>query len=113
MMVNGLQTDGKVQNYFNDAMNQEVSYQTSGIGADTSAGGVRLNMIPKEGGNRFSGSFFSSWRDGRWQYDNFTQDLKNRGLGNQSAIERIYDLNVSQVVPLLCYMLWISVMLRQ
>jgi len=56
-MVNGLQTDGQVQSYFNDAMNQEVSYQTSGMGADTSAGGVRLNMIPKEGGNRFSGSF--------------------------------------------------------
>ncbi len=35
MMVNGLQGDGAVQSYFNDAMNQEVSYQTSGIGADT------------------------------------------------------------------------------
>ena len=55
MMVNGLQADGAVQSYFNDAMNQEVSYQTSGIGADTSAGGVRLNMIPREGGNRFIG----------------------------------------------------------
>ena len=42
LMVNGLQTDGQVQSYFNDAMNQEVSYQTSGIGADTSAGGVRV-----------------------------------------------------------------------
>jgi hypothetical protein len=94
LMVNGLQTDGQVQSYFNDAMNQEVSYQTSGIGADTSAGGVRLNMIPKEGGNRFSGSFFSSWRDGRWQSDNFTQDLKDRGLSNPSAVDRIYDFNV-------------------
>ena len=57
MIVNGLQTDGEVQSYFNDAMNQEISYQTSGIGAETSAGGVRVNMIPREGGNRFSGSF--------------------------------------------------------
>src|SRR4029453_9114983 len=44
LMVNGLQTDGQVQSYFNDAMNQEISYQTAGISADTSAGGVRLNM---------------------------------------------------------------------
>jgi hypothetical protein len=29
MMVNGLQADGAVQMYFNDAMNQEVSYQKS------------------------------------------------------------------------------------
>jgi hypothetical protein len=60
MTVNGLQSDGAVQSYFNDAMNQEVSYQTSGIGDDTSAGGVRLNMIPREGGNRFSGDFKSA-----------------------------------------------------
>jgi len=37
MMVNGLQADGAVQSYFNDAMSTEVSYQTSGIGADTSS----------------------------------------------------------------------------
>ena len=34
-----------------------MSYQTAGIGAETSSGGVRLNMIPREGGNRFSGDF--------------------------------------------------------
>jgi Carboxypeptidase regulatory-like domain/TonB-dependent Receptor Plug Domain len=54
MMVNGLQSDGAVQTYINDAMNAEVSYQTAGIGAETSAGGVRLNMIPREGGTRTS-----------------------------------------------------------
>jgi hypothetical protein len=113
LMVNGLQSDGAVQSYFNDAMNQEVSYQTSGIGADTSAGGVRLNMVPKEGGNKFSGSFFSSWRDGKWQADNFTQDLKDRGLPNASAIERIYDVNFSQGGPVLRDKLWFFATLRQ
>src|SRR5258705_8656278 len=113
LMVNGLQTDGQVQSYFNDAMNQEVSYQTSGMGADTSAGGVRLNMIPKEGGNKFSGSFFSSWRDGRWEADNFTQDLKDRGLRNKSAIDRIYDFNLSQGGPVWRDKLWFFVALRQ
>ena len=66
-MVNGLQGDGAIQSYFNDAMNQEVSYQTGGIGAETSAGGVRLNMIPREGGNRFSGDFKAAYRPGDWQ----------------------------------------------
>jgi hypothetical protein len=37
MMVNGLQGDGAIQSYFNDAKNTEVSYQTPGIGAETSA----------------------------------------------------------------------------
>ncbi len=72
MMVNGLQADGAVQSYFNDAMSQEVAYQTSGIGAETSAGGVRLNLIPKEGGNRYSGSFAGAYRPGKWQGNNLT-----------------------------------------
>ena len=56
-MTNGLQGDGAIQSYYNDAMNAEMSFQTCGIGAETSSGGVRLNMIPREGGNRFSGDF--------------------------------------------------------
>ena len=106
MMVNGLQSDGSVQSYFNDAMSQEVSYQTSGIGADTSSGGVRLNMIPREGGNKFSGAFFASYRPGQWQSDNFSQDLKDRGLPNPSLIDRIYDLNFSQGGPIKKDKLW-------
>jgi hypothetical protein len=113
MMVNGLQSDGAVQSYFNDAMSQEVSYQTSGIGADTSAGGVRLNMIPREGGNKFSGSFFSSWRDGAWQSDNFSQDLKDRGLPNASLIDRIYDFNFAIGGPIRKDKLWFFATARQ
>ena len=63
-MTNGLQSDGAVQSYYNDAMNAEMSYQTGGIGAETSSGGVRLNMIPREGGNRFSGDFKAAHRPG-------------------------------------------------
>lgn len=106
LMVNGLQGDGAVQSYFNDSMSQEVSYQTSGIGADTSAGGVRLNMIPREGGNTFSGSFFSTWKDGAWQGDNFTDDLRQRGLTSPSAIDRIYDFNFAQGGPIKHDRLW-------
>ena len=81
MMVNGLQGDGAIQSYFNDAMNQEVSYQTSGIGAETSAGGVRLNMIPREGGNRFSGRLqvrVSARRTGR--LEQLTERHSRRGI---------------------------------
>jgi Carboxypeptidase regulatory-like domain len=106
MMVNGLQTDGQVQSYFNEAMSQEVSYQTAAIGAETSAGGVRLNMIPREGGNRFSGSFFGSWRDGAWQGDNLTQRLIDRGLTRVGKIDRIYDFNAAEGGPIKRDKLW-------
>ena len=34
---------------------QETVLSTSGIGADTNADGVQINMVPKEGGNTFIG----------------------------------------------------------
>ena len=108
MIVNGLQADGAVQMYFNDAMNQEVSYQTAGIGAETSAGGVRLNMIPREGGNRFSGDFKTAYRPGDWQSDNVGERLIARGVtpGAGNATDRIIDYTFSQGGPILRDKLW-------
>jgi Carboxypeptidase regulatory-like domain len=115
MMVNGLMSDGAVQSYFNDAMNQEVAYQTSGIGAETSAGGVRLNMIPKEGGNRFSGSFGAAYRPGKWQGDNLSNRLQTGhpefvppvlGLTAGNATDRIQDFTGAEGGPILKNRLW-------
>jgi Carboxypeptidase regulatory-like domain len=106
MMVNGLDGDGAVQNYFNNMMSQEMSYQTAGAGTDVSGGGVRLNMIPKEGGNRFSGAFFGAWSDGAWQSDNLSESLQARGLSAPDRISKIYDFNFSLGGPLSKDTLW-------
>jgi hypothetical protein len=106
MMVNGLQGDGAIQMYYNDAMNQEVSYQTSGMNADTSAGGVRLNMIPREGGNRFNGDFKTAYRPGDWQASNVTPRLEALGLRTGNATDRIIDMTISQGGPILKDKLW-------
>src|SRR5215471_436627 len=58
MIINGLQLDGAVQSYLNDAGSQEMVYQTGGGSADSATGGLKLNMSPKEGGNAFHGSFY-------------------------------------------------------
>jgi hypothetical protein len=106
MMVNGLQGDGAIQSYFNDAMNQEVSYQTSGIGAETQAGGVRLNMIPREGGNRFSGDFKAAFRPGEWQGSNLTSRHRARNLTAGNATDRIIDFTFAQGGPIKRDRLW-------
>src|SRR5207244_1219599 len=58
MIVNGLQGDGAIQSYMNDAGAQEMVYQTGGGAADSTSGGVRINLVPKEGGNTFRGSLY-------------------------------------------------------
>jgi hypothetical protein len=111
MTVNGLQSDGAVQMYINTEMNQEVSYQTSGISAENSSGGVRLNMIPREGGNTFSGSFNASYRPGQWQSDNVTQRLIDRGLkaGSGNATDKIEEYTFGQGGPIKKDRLWFFV----
>jgi hypothetical protein len=106
-MVNGLQGDGAIQSYFNDAMNAEVSYQTAGIGAETSSGGVRLNMIPREGGNRWSGDFKYSSRPGAWQSSNLTERHEALGLSAGNAIDRILDYTFALGGPIKKDKLWI------
>ena len=106
LMINGLDGDGAVQQYINNAVIQEMSYQTAGAGADVSPGGVRVNVVPRDGGNQFSGSFFGAWQDGAWQANNFSEDLRRGGLRAVDKIDRIYDFTVGQGGPIRRNKLW-------
>ena len=106
MQLNSLMSDGQVQAYYSDAANAEVSYQTSGVGADVSGGGVRINMIPKEGGNRVSGSVFAGGTNGKWQSNNVTQELIDRGLESGDRVDHISDYTFSIGGPIRKDRLW-------
>jgi Carboxypeptidase regulatory-like domain len=106
MNVNSLMNDGQVQAYFSDAAIAETTYQTSGITADVSTGGVRINMIPKDGGNKFSGQAFAGGTDGSWQSNNVTDELRARGLRTGSRVAKINDFNVGLGGPIKQDRLW-------
>ncbi len=57
IQLNGMCGDGSTQAYSNAQAYEEMVFQTSGAGADFSAGGMRQNMVPRAGGNTYSGSF--------------------------------------------------------
>src|SRR6266849_1530247 len=86
----------------NDAMSQEITVQTAALGAEVSAGGPHLNLIPREGGNTFSGAIYAGYTNGQknlpftgisFQSNNLTQDLIDRGLKTPDAVDLIYDTN--------------------
>ena len=51
--------------YFNPAAAQEASVQLGGQTAEFENGGFQANMIPKDGGNRFSGLFSANYANGK------------------------------------------------
>src|SRR5258706_2078440 len=106
LMVNGLDGDGAVQNYFNSSMSQEMVYTTSGASADVSGGGVRLNMIPRDGGNRANGSLFSGYQTKGFQSDNLTDSLKSRGLRSADGIDKLYNVEGALGGPIKKDTLW-------
>jgi len=60
MSVNSSLTPGNVSVYHNDGAYQEYVYQVSGGTAESQTGGVRMNMIPKEGSNQFKATALRS-----------------------------------------------------
>ena len=92
--------------YWNDGMIQEIQYTTSGDSAETQAGGVRINMIPKEGGNTFRGSVVGNFTNDKWQSNNLDQRIKDRGLQSIGKIQEIWDFNPTIGGPLKRDKLW-------
>jgi len=73
----------------------EVTIDTTSLGADLPTGGVRVNFVPKDGGNTFANSTFFSFTNSALQGDNFSDELRAAGLGTPNRILHAYDVNQS------------------
>ena len=72
----------------NDAMTQETTVQTAALGAEVSAGGPHLNLIPREGGNQFSGATYLRLHQQLVPDRTISADLISRGLQTPDAVEQ-------------------------
>src|SRR5687768_10675967 len=77
----------------NPGMASEVTIDTSGLSAEQGQGGIRINYIPRDGGNTFSGTTFLTFANNDMQSDNLTDDLRARGLPSPNAIKSTWDVN--------------------
>jgi hypothetical protein len=90
----------------NDATVQEISFETAGMSAESELGGIRTNIIPKEGGNSLQGTFGVAFTNHRLQSDNLTENLVARGLVSVPRVNRIYDVNPALGGPVVRDRLW-------
>ena len=106
MMINTMISDGRYQAYLNPMLAAETSYTTSGQGAETQTGGLRINMIPNEGGNQFSGNWFTGFTPGNWQSDNLSPLAQAQGIQQATGVGLIYDNNGAIGGPVFRDRLW-------
>ena len=91
---------------FNPQNTQEIVLQTSGATAESSTGGVLVNIVPKDGGNTFSGSFTTTYSHPNLQSDNLTDALRARGLIATPSLKQLYDVAGSLGGPIKKDGLW-------
>src|SRR5262249_33736885 len=65
-----------------------------------------VNVIPREGGNRFTGSFFGTGANSSFQGNNYTDDLKAQGLTKPNSLYQTWDINPSVGGPIINDKLW-------
>ena len=75
--------------------------------------GVILNVIPRDGGNTFSGQFIVNGANGAMQGSNYTQSLKDQGLKTPSELISVYDVNPMGGGRIIRDKLWFYLTYRQ
>jgi hypothetical protein len=87
LRVNNLCGSGQYSGfYMNDASVQELTYSTGSESAEIQSSGIRVNTVPKDGGNRFSGSFFAYGQGSSLQSDNRTDAMKAIQANGQPVV---------------------------
>jgi len=113
MMVNGVALSSGIAGGWgggavpNATGTAEFAIDVSGVDAQAATGGVRINFIPRDGGNRFSGTIAANYATGDWASDNFTgSDVQARGLAVPGTIKANGDFNPGFGGPIMRDKLW-------
>ena len=95
MRINLLEGNGQFSGiYLNDGMAQEIAYDTGAKSAEVAQSGLRVNMIPREGGNTFSGVVFLQGATGPLASDNRSDEVK-MFIPEPLGISHTYEFNPS------------------
>jgi hypothetical protein len=94
---------GSTMVYYDQGMFEEVNFQTSAIPAEVAIGGVYMNMVMKEGGNKWRGDAKYFWAGPDTQAENHEttelQGFRNAdgspAFAGGNPVTKQYDLNLS------------------
>ena len=107
MTVGAASGGGGVGTFTYDTANaEEVAVSVSGGLGESETGGPVMNLVPRSGGNTFSGQAFYSTA-GRWSSgDNLNDQLRNIGLTEAGGVIHAYDASAALGGPIVRNRLW-------
>jgi hypothetical protein len=90
----------------NSGVYQEFSFSTAIDSAEMGQPGMRINLVPRSGGNTFQGSVFGMYTNDSWQSSNLDDELRAQGLTEPAKTLEAYDFNPTLGGPILRDRLW-------
>ena len=112
-MQDGMQWNGSYGSgngsgfYVNAAAAQEVVVEAgAGGSAEYASGGVSMNVVPKDGGNKLTAYFSAEFAGDNMVGHNLTDDLKDRGLFNVNRTTDIFNVSAAGGGPVKADKLW-------
>ena len=89
----GNESNGQAWSNFslNDAAVQEMSFDTSAISVESAGSGVRVNAIPREGGNSFHGMAYGNYANSSMSRSNLTSTEQTQGLHTVPGFNELHD----------------------
>ena len=113
MNVGSAFNGGGVAGYGYDTTNaQEVQLTVAGGLGEADRGGPQFNIVPKTGGNTFSGTYFGSLA-GEWSQGNNVDDvLKSYGIPEPTKIIKNWDTSLSLGGPIMRDRVWFYAVTR-
>ncbi len=107
MQIDGLGVQsfggGGRSSYIADIGNaQEITFNLSGALGESETGGATINVVPRTGGNRFGGNYFTAYSSGRF----YGKNNETRTSTFSNRLIREYDVNGAYGGPILRDRLW-------
>ena len=114
VQIDGLGVEAATRNgdssnlFFADGNYAEYSIDYSGNTAEVESGGVRVNMIPRDGSNLWAGQFFGSFSSPGLQSNNVDDALVAQGIEKDQAnrLSRLWFANPAVGGPIVRDRLW-------
>ncbi|HXD72781.1 MAG TPA: TonB-dependent receptor [Vicinamibacterales bacterium] len=85
---------------------QEITFTTAGGLGELEVGGPAMNLVPRQGGNKFTGSFFGNWANDSLQTSNYTDAIRAAGLSAPNLMQKIWDSDGAIGGPIRTDKLW-------
>ena len=90
----------------NDATVQEMAIETAGLSAEAESSGVKINLVPHDGGNVFKGLVIGSFTNHDLQASNLSSGLIARGLTSAATVNKAWDIDPAIGGPIMKDKLW-------